>query len=67
MATVTVNGETTDITAEETIGAFLERSGYDRSKVATAINGLFVSRRDYDNRTLKDGDEIDIVAPMQGG
>lgn len=35
--------------------------------IAVAHNGTFVPKAEYKSTTLKDGDLIEIVAPMQGG
>ena len=34
---------------------------------AVALNGEFVPRGDYQRQTVKEGDQIDIVAPIFGG
>ena len=38
-----------------------------QSTFAVALNGDFVSREDYDNTSVKNGDSIDILLPIQGG
>lgn len=63
---ITINGETTDAADGSTIAALLE-TRVQRVGVAVAINGEFVPRSLYGERILLEGDEIEIVAPMQGG
>jgi sulfur carrier protein len=38
-----------------------------QSTFAVALNGDFVSREDYDKTSVKNGDSIDILLPIQGG
>ena len=66
--TVTINGEKQQIKDARTIQELLAELAYDaESKVAVARNTVFVPRASYASEELKDGDTIDIVAPMQGG
>lgn len=62
---IIVNGEKKN--TAKTIADVLKESGYDGKLVAVARNGSFVPRASYANTNLQDGDEIEIVAPMQGG
>ena len=45
----------------------LSELGYGDNKVATAVNGDFVPERLRAGRNLAEGDQIEIVAPRQGG
>jgi sulfur carrier protein len=47
--------------------ALLEQLDYQPNQFAVAVNETFVPRGQYHETTLKDGDRIEIVAPMQGG
>jgi len=38
-----------------------------QSTFAVAVNGDFVSREDYDHTSVKNGDSIDVLLPIQGG
>ena len=61
-----VNGEVFDgevTTLAELIGEL----GYGDQRVATAVNGSFVAGNERDTYELRDGDEIEVVAPRQGG
>lgn len=40
---------------------------YHSRKCAVAVNGEFVPRSDYQETVLKDGDTVDVVAPVGGG
>lgn len=63
---ITVNGNPHDISAQNLADLLIEL-GYSGTVVATAINQSFVpvSRRAQQN--LAAGDQIEILAPMQGG
>ena len=45
----------------------LEQQGYVEMMIAVAQNGAFVARDTYKDTTVNEGDEVEIVAPMQGG
>lgn len=61
-----VNGEPRQ-TEAETLAALIEEAGYGQARVATALNGDFVSARARAATPLKAGDHVEIVAPRQGG
>ncbi len=63
---VTINGEKQTLNETVSIAALLERRG-QKAGIAVAINGEFVPKSQHASRILKDADEIEIVAPMQGG
>lgn len=47
--------------------AVLQELGYANRTIATAVNGCFVPHARRDATQLKEGDRLEIVAPMQGG
>ncbi len=61
-----VNGEPRQ-TAARTLAELIDEAGYGAARVATAVNGDFVSARARAATPLKSGDRIEIVAPRQGG
>ncbi len=61
-----VNGEAVDARVA-TLAELLDTLGYAGKKVATAVNGEFVSERARAVQRLEAGDQIEIVAPRQGG
>ncbi len=63
---ITINGKKKSNAAPD-IRSMLDAEGYKGKLVAIARNGEFVPRAQYSNTNLQDGDEIEIVAPMQGG
>lgn len=63
---ITLNGESHSISQTD-ISSMLDENGYQGMLVAVAVNGTFVPRSEHATTKLNEGDEIDIVAPMQGG
>lgn len=63
---VVVNGEARQVSAG-TLAALLDTLGYGGQKVATALNGEFVPARLRAETRISAGDEVEIVAPRQGG
>ncbi|WP_299961454.1 sulfur carrier protein ThiS [uncultured Roseobacter sp.] len=56
------------ITAQvSTLADLLEVEGFGGAKVATAVNGAFVPASERSDKSLKAGDSIEVLAPMQGG
>jgi sulfur carrier protein len=50
-----------------TLADLIEDEGLGGAKVATAVNGTFVTADARTNHILNSGDAIEILAPMQGG
>jgi len=67
-ATIVVNGETATLTAANVV-ELLQTAGVDPQArgVAVAVNGTVVPRRDWAQRRLAAGDQIEIVKPFAGG
>ena len=61
-----VNGEPTETDAT-TLADFLVKHGFEGAVVATAVNGAFVAKKARDSRQLLAGDQVEVLAPMQGG
>jgi len=63
---ILLNGEAfaTDAKTLDELCAWL---GFAEAKVATAVNGSFVSAPSRGTTKLAEADEIEIVAPRQGG
>lgn len=64
--TLLLNGTPLQIAAE-TLAEALTELGYGGKIVATALNGEFVPARRRAQTALREGDRIEVVAPMQGG
>lgn len=63
---ILVNGErhTTDANSLE---ALCKTLGFADAKIATALNGSFVAAAARATTRLSEADEVEIVAPRQGG
>jgi sulfur carrier protein len=64
---IILNGVEKPLKAEIPVMSLLEQEGYAEKIVAVALNGAFVPRSKHAKTTVKNGDKIEIVAPMQGG
>ena len=64
---VLVNGDSRPSEPGLTLRQALTAWGYEPKSIAVALNGEFVPRHRYDGLILEDGQELEIVAPMQGG
>lgn len=62
-----VNGEVCPCNPDLTLRQALAAWGYEPQSVAVALDGVFVPRHQYDHLVLKEGQALEIVAPMQGG
>lgn len=63
---IQLNGEM-KATDAQTITQALDEFGFGDAKVATALNGEFVAASLRNSTQLKDGDRLEVLAPMQGG
>lgn len=63
---IMVNGEP-QVTQAETLEELCRALGYQKLKVATALNGDFVPAARRDATPLSPDDRVEIVAPRQGG
>ena len=63
---IIVNGQNQNI-SRVNLSMVLEELGYKQMKMATALNGDFISVEQRDNTELKDGDKLEILSPQQGG
>ncbi|HWL58651.1 MAG TPA: sulfur carrier protein ThiS [Paracoccus sp. (in: a-proteobacteria)] len=63
---ITLNGEARDLTGP-TVQDVLAQIGLAEARVATALNGDFLPAGARSSAMLKDGDALEVLAPMQGG
>lgn len=64
---ITLNGQPKSFEAPLNLYDILEQEELIGMMIAVAQNGTFVPKSEYETTTIKDGDDIEIVAPMQGG
>ncbi|MCX8997251.1 sulfur carrier protein ThiS [Rhizobiaceae bacterium BDR2-2] len=63
---VILNGDPHE-TAAAALDALLAEIDLADAVVATAVNGEFVAAEERPQTTLQPGDQIEVLAPMQGG
>lgn len=63
---IELNGEAREVSAGQLAEALVEL-GYGGATVATAVNGAFVPVAARAERTLSEGDRLEVLAPRQGG
>ncbi|HEY8333645.1 MAG TPA: sulfur carrier protein ThiS [Tardiphaga sp.] len=63
---VIVNGEHREIAAER-VDALLRELDYEGTHFAIALNFDVVPKSQWAQTALKNGDEIEIITPRQGG
>ncbi len=63
---ILLNGERFK-TEARSLEALCETLGFSNAKVATAVNGNLVAARVREKTPLAEDDEVEIVAPRQGG
>lgn len=61
-----VNGLSEEVDVA-TVAQLLARRGVEARAVVVAVNRDCVPRSALDSTTLREGDEVEILAPMQGG
>ncbi|MGB0720315.1 MAG: sulfur carrier protein ThiS [Bdellovibrionales bacterium] len=64
---IILNGQPKTIEGITNITDLLQAEKQDGMKIAVAKNGTFVPKAAYGQTLIHDGDQIEIVAPMQGG
>ena len=67
MIKVSVNGEVKELEENLNVCQMIEALEYKVKGFAVAVNTTFVPIAQYDETIIKEGDTIDILAPVQGG
>ena len=63
---ILVNGDWRDVSSVD-MASLLQELGYGESVVATALNGEFVPTATRAGAEVREGDRLEVLAPMQGG
>ena len=63
---IIVNANPHDV-AEAVLSDALRELGFVSPAFAIALNGRFVPREHHAKTPLNDGDQLEVLAPMQGG
>ena len=61
-----INGEEMSFKGQ-TLKELMEDLDIYKTKAAVAVNGGFIPKDGHASLTLSEGDEIEILSPMQGG
>ena len=67
MIKVSVNGEIKEISEDLNVNELIDELGYTTKGFAIAVNTTFVAIDTYGDTLIQENDEIDILAPVQGG
>lgn len=67
MIKVSVNGEIKELEKGLNVSQMIESLEYKIKGFAVAVNTTFVPIDKYTDTIIKEGDTIDILAPVQGG
>lgn len=64
---VTVNGEPRPLDPGSAVGTAVESVGAGGTGTAVAVNGEVVPRSEWSQRTLADGDSVEVLSAVPGG
>ena len=67
MTTFTINDESFTVADNYTLQDLVDEFELNNSPVAIAVNREFIPRTSYSTTMVAEGNEIEIVTPMQGG
>ncbi|MDQ7047810.1 MAG: sulfur carrier protein ThiS [Sulfurovum sp.] len=67
MIKVSVNGEIKELEEGLNVSQMIEALEYKIKGFAVAVNTTFIPIAKYTDTIIKEGDTIDILAPVQGG
>ncbi len=67
MIKVSVNGEVKELETNLNVSQMIDALEYKVKGFAVAVNTTFVPIAKYNETIIKEGDTIDILAPVQGG
>ena len=64
---VTVNGDEHVLPSRSTVAALVAAMGFEPRGIAVAVDGEVVPRRTWSDRTLRAGEQVEILTIAQGG
>ncbi len=64
---ITINGETLELQQPQPLSELLAGRADLPDNFAIAVNEVFVPRSAYGATRLEDGDQVELLVPMQGG
>lgn len=63
---IELNGESIEV-QETSLSGILDECGYQNARIATALNGEVVHKQSRLQTWLKEGDRLEVLAPIFGG
>lgn len=67
MPRISVNGEKMEIKTSQTIDALIQQLGLDSKWVVAELNGKALTKKEYTEILLSDGDSLELVRAVSGG
>jgi len=64
---ITLNGKPHDLAGTPTIVELIDTLSVKANQVAVAVNGEVVTRREWPNTLVSDGDVVEVVRAVGGG
>ena len=64
---ITLNGKPHDLDGERTIFELIDTLSVKANQVAVAVNGEVVTRRQWPETRVRDGDIVEVVRAVGGG
>jgi sulfur carrier protein len=65
--TISVNSKDQSLEPDSTVAALLQKLGYAEKRVAVEVNQELVTKSQWAQVQLKDGDKVEIVTFVGGG
>jgi sulfur carrier protein len=64
---ISLNGESVDVRGMETIAELIDRYRLPAQSVLVEHNGIAVHRHEWSQRSLSEGDRIELIRVVAGG
>jgi len=65
--TIIANGQPRSVKASSTIADLLQQLNIGPTRVVAQLNGVIVSRNDFDKAVLQQGSKLELVTMVGGG
>jgi sulfur carrier protein len=65
--TISLNGESVDSRGAQTIEELVERYQLPPQSILVEYNGLALHRREWSDKTLTEGDRVELIRVVAGG
>ena len=65
--TISLNGETSDARGARTVAELVERYQFPPQSILIEHNGLALHRREWPDKTLAEGDHVELIRVVAGG